>query len=485
MCKWLPLVLGAVPALLSAEEIQGRITRTWGWKVEIRLEGDLLPQVGDPLLVFQREAPGLEGVFLPKPVAEGDVETVEGEIVVAEIDDESDEKPGRGQRVTIQSERPANVDPIARAKGAHDPLAGEPPTETQAAEFGHRIEVAFPRDAGIALEEAVDPEALFARAVGDATLSDSIREEIHSAFDEVPLGGMALLSPARLPRGCKHLRVRVVDGEARPLFRCVGDDGISYIELVLRTDARGSTRVVDVYNCGSGELFSETIRRAMVPGAEGLRLLNELKAPTPGDLVLGIDGDPIAVMARLRSEGKAREALEHFDKNADRLKEIRAAHVVRIAAAGAVGDEELRKAVAEARAAFAKDASVELLAAGGFLARKQSDLAIEALDRLDEAIGGDPSLDVLRSIAHEDAGRVAEARTCAARVTEQEPSLDDGWWTRAGIALRQHDFKDVVLCLEGGEKHLDWEGDELSSEPGFDEFVKSEEYRAWMEKQEK
>lgn len=117
---------------------------------------------------------------------------------------------------------------------------------------------------------------------------------------------------------------------------------------------------------------------------------------------------------------------------------------------------------------------------GGGIATGESELAIECLYRLDEAIGGDPALDVMRARAYEDAGRIAEARTCASRAAEREPALDGAWWTLVDVALRQKDWKEVARGLEGAETNLGWKPGDHAAESGYEEFVKSDEYRAWL-----
>ena len=129
---------------------------------------------------------------------------------------------------------------------------------------------------------------------------------------------------------------------------------------------------------------------------------------------------------------------------------------------------------------FPGDPAADLAAVAGFIQYKKLDKALETIDRLEKAVGGDVYLNSLRASARLASGDAAKARALAATVTEQEPTLDQGWTTLLRVNLALKDFREVARCLSLVEKHLEITFGDLSTDKTYEEFIKSPEYADWM-----
>lgn len=467
------------PVALFAEEIQGRVIGARGMEVRIRLEGDMAPSAGDSVDLYTRVMEGTRDDS--QLCGQGTVRSVEGDVAVARIDGNPTETPARGQRVTIHSEKPAQLDAQARR---HDPLAGSPPTEEQARPFADALQRECAKGEFAGFVDAVDLDAIQIRALGDMELSGPMREIYTELFDGLAdfLPEVLGFKPAARPSACRLLGFRSVNGEARQLFRLLGEPdkgAVHYVELVLLRSTTGTVRVIDAWRVDQGELVSEFLRRLFVPDAQNLATLNQMLSPSALDVAGLMEEDPAWVLRDLVRQEEFDEALACFDRNAALLRPVKFAHLLRIRSASYAAPDLCPKVVAEAEKAFPDDAAVACAAAHALEKVGRPEPALAAFDRLDKALGGDPYLNIARARIHSAAGRWSEARICAARATAAEATLMDGWQARLDIALQQKDFAEAARLLTASAA----QGFQLGDMKGLSntgEFLKSGEYESWL-----
>ena len=70
-----------------------------------------------------------------------------------------------------------------------------------------------------------------------------------------------------------------------------------------------------------------------------------------------------------------------------------------------------------------------------------------SIDRLDQSLGGDAYLDVLRTTMYIEKGDLDAAHRSALRATTREPSLPDGQWALVNVSLAKKDFAETVRVL--------------------------------------
>jgi hypothetical protein len=281
----------------------------------------------------------------------------------------------------------------------------------------------------------------------------------------------------------KFLHVGAKDKRKTALFRLVmpDSDGVNYHDFVLARSPDGKVRAADAYIFLSGELISRTMRRMYIPAAaqDSHGLLDRLLGT---EQVFMKNFPKFQKMTTEVRSGRPAEALKVFQEFPPELKKDKNILMVRLQAAQAVNDAEYSKAIEDLRAAHPDDACIDMISIDYYLLRKDYPQALACIDRLDKAVGGDPYVNVMRSGIHTDEKRYDLARRDAQEAIAEEPTLQDAYWNLMTISLQEHNFADTVAQLNQLEERFHIPFGDMTQLPVFAEFVKSPEYRAWMER---
>ncbi|MBX7113232.1 MAG: hypothetical protein K1X64_02775 [Myxococcaceae bacterium] len=272
------------------------------------------------------------------------------------------------------------------------------------------------------------------------------------------------------------MRIHEEGGQTRLLYRLLmPTGGLSYFDLV--TTPAG--KVVDAYIFTSGELLSETIRRLYLQtAAEASQgLFDKLK----GKEQLFLKNLPtLTAMQNANNDKQPAKALELYKGLPEPLRRDRLFLVARLQAAQAVSDDEYLKAIDELRAAFGNDPASDLMAIDGFFLKKKYDLAIEAINRLNTAVGGDAYLVFMRGSMLSATGKGADAKTTFIEASKMEPSLTEPYWALVEMSLNDKKFNETTQWLLAIERETNTRLKDLKNEPTYAAFVKSPHYKKWL-----
>ena len=124
-------------------------------------------------------------------------------------------------------------------------------------EFAQKMERAIRENDAESFKEFFDSEALSARFLKNLAAPESFPKSVKSRLDTFGSQFFAELAKKAPAHGCgvKLLRVRLVGGEPRALFRRLDEDGgLNYLDFVLTTPEKGKPmiRVADAYVAMSG-----------------------------------------------------------------------------------------------------------------------------------------------------------------------------------------------------------------------------------------
>jgi hypothetical protein len=220
------------------------------------------------------------------------------------------------------------------------------------------------------------------------------------------------------------LRVREVDGELRAVLRLRLRGGrISYQELLFKRSSKGGLSIVDAYNYSSGEKLTDTFRRILAPllAEKNKSMFRRLFGGTP-DI---IKYEPQwSQLPRLNSEGHYREAMDVYRRLPASLRKEKSILLQQLKAAQAADDSAYVTAIDLWRRTYPHDPALDLIAIDGYILRRQYVQALACIDRLDQALGGDPSLEVQRALLFWKMKDPVRARASARRAFEREPSLE-------------------------------------------------------------
>jgi len=370
-------------------------------------------------------------------------------------------------------------------------LAQAPPsqkalTDADIAAFSKAVEAAFQKGDTKAFAAMINWDALTEKATANVDAPEAFRkgfqEGLMKSIDQ-PTGFAARLV-AQSKEGSRYamLRSRTRDRQKTALFRLAPPNGagVNYMEYLLGRDKDGKVRATDLYIFFSGELLSETFRRAYLQiAAQQNRGLFARLAGTDKDFITSFA--KMKDIADLNVAGKHAEALAMYEGLPESVRKDKTFMLVGIQCVQQLDEKKYAAAIEKFRELYPKDVCADLLSIDGFALIKQYDKSIAAIDRLDKVVDGDGYLNVLRGALLIMAGKPAEARKAANLAIEKTPEMIDGYWTLLTADLKLEDYPAALATLKRLDQAFVMEFGDFSSIPDYAGFVKSPQHQQWKD----
>ncbi|MEW6745444.1 MAG: hypothetical protein AB1486_22050 [Planctomycetota bacterium] len=280
----------------------------------------------------------------------------------------------------------------------------------------------------------------------------------------------------------KFLRIRMRDAQPHALLRMSAEGKFNYYEFLIKKDSAGRLRSPDAYVYANGERISDTLRRFALPliVRDNAALLTGL-GRTDADYLANVE--KIEKMQELGGSGKMADALAIYRSLPESVRQEASVLLLRLRLAS--GDPaEFAQAVEVLRRKYPDDGTSDYLALDGQILIRDLQGALATIDRLDEAIGGDPFLDYHRALVHQLAGDLTQAKNRLRRCVTNDPAVAEAYWQLLAISLQERDFETTAQLLDEMEIALQIEFKDLSQLPAYAEFAKSEAYRRWKSRRE-
>ncbi len=198
--------------------------------------------------------------------------------------------------------------------------------------------------------------------------------------------------------------------------------GFDYIDLAPGRSADGKVRAFDVRFLTNGEFISTLLRHMLLP-------MIAREAPDSRNALSRSDRDFLDDFPRVVKmnndiiQGKMNDALAIVKDLKPETKRQKAVLLNRLRAAQEVDHHEYRAVLEEFRQTYPEDPCLDLLLIDYYTLKKDFVRTDETIDRLDKAVGGDPSLNLSRASLRVVQGDLAGAEKFAKRAIEEEPTL--------------------------------------------------------------
>jgi tetratricopeptide (TPR) repeat protein len=290
--------------------------------------------------------------------------------------------------------------------------------------------------------------------------------------------GKAVMAATDAAGDYTPLRVHNVGPEIRVLFRLVSSNGaLNYHDWVLGHSPDGKTVANDCYVFLIGEMYSQNLRRSFLPLAHNSGASLAKLPQSEKDFIEHFT--QFVQMGQYVRERKWRQALNIYNGLPASVQESKAAMTMRLLATQGVGDAAYLATIDEYRKRYPNDPMIDLISVDAYILRQAYDKAIESIDRVDKAIGGDPYLKVLRGNVLLRENKLNEARDMVQSAVTKDPNLLRGYYSLIDIALARHDYADTLKWLTKAESQGVTFGN-LTGVPAFADFVKSPQYNSWL-----
>jgi tetratricopeptide (TPR) repeat protein len=333
-----------------------------------------------------------------------------------------------------------------------------------------------------AFDDLFDWDAVLDRATDGIDVPAKIRASFLTTL-RAGNRGLGKTVTALCSQGASYtlLRTRTEGDQGRALFRVLPPaGGVNYHEFLLARRPSGQIKGVDLQVFVTGELFSTTMRRLIIPlvAQENQGFLDKLRG-RENEFYRHISD--IQRMGKARQDGQPSQALAIYRQLPASVRQDKTVQLIRLQAAQASGDdEEYLGAMEDFRASFPDDACMDLMCIDYYLLKKQYADALAGIDKVDKAVGGDPYLNLVRANANFESGKFAEAREAASKAIEDEPTMVEAYWSLVAISLREKKFDDTLKLLRMIATKFHVEFQDLAKVPEYADFVKSPQYKEWL-----
>jgi Flp pilus assembly protein TadD len=316
--------------------------------------------------------------------------------------------------VACKNKSPSSGKTAAGASSARPPAP--PADEAAAARFAQELSDALWKHRS--LDPLIDAEALVTASLQGtafppadvAAISKGLTQKFASSLRLTLDGGGSY----------KLMANRVVRGTRRVKFRMLDKDGaLNYHDYVVVTRA-GRTRAVDIDVLITGEMLTETTRRALLP-------LAVARNRTLLDRLAGKESAYITHTETIKKLSNAqvdpRGALAAYATLPEELKLDRNLMILRLQAAQNVDDTEYMAAMEAMRKTHPNDPSMNMMEVDYYFMRKMYRPAIEAVQRVEQVSGPDAHLNTLRASLYFELDDLPAARRELATALALESDL--------------------------------------------------------------
>jgi hypothetical protein len=379
----------------------------------------------------------------------------------------------------VRAEAPTAAAPL-RASGSRTPAAQSDAEAFR--EFAQQIESAAQRADQSFFDRMFDRDATLGLAMNGLDGPPALAEQFRSVEKASWSFAQGFLGQVR--QGVvtyRFLRLRTgTSGRPQALFRLMANaGGATFHEYALRRDASG-VKAVDFYLYSSGEWKTDSLRR------NWLSVLSEAGLGTRLTRLAGVENEmvkhapDVQRIVKLDAAGQSAEALAELLRLPPSAQSDRNLLVIRMSVAQKVGERESSEAVEAFARQFPNDPSLNLLQIDIFAARKQYDQALAAIERVQQATGGDAYLDQLTATVSYLKGDRAAACAAAQRAIAREPSFGNGHLLLLKLALEAKDHAETARLLVAYEPYAPAGSiAALVSGSVFADFVRSDEHARW------
>ncbi len=358
---------------------------------------------------------------------------------------------------------------------------GEPITDEECLDYAQKLESAALDGDAWTFEQMVNYPAMIDKGMAGIEVSAKFRNDFRTgALASVPKLTSQILSPLQDGSGSyQYLRTMESNGMKQVLFRLDTEQGLNYHRFDLTRNPGGNVVAGDMYVFLSGEYFSTTLRRLYLPAAahESRSLIDRL-AGSEHALVANLDKF-VAVQQAMHT-GQHQQALTIYGTLPPELQREKFMLLMRIQSASQVGNQQYLACLEDFQKYHPNDVYLDFLLIDYHTLKQNFPQAHAAIDRLDNALGGDPYLKTTRAGILLLEGRVADARKIVSPLLEDKRFAENGHTSMLDIEIAAKDNAATLATLRTLRNDFGYQFGDLTTVPAFADFVKSTEYQQWI-----
>ncbi len=333
----------------------------------------------------------------------------------------------------VPANTPANVTPLA------------PISEEQARDFGQRMinAIAKGQTRENGLQDFIDWNAMLDRSYQGLDVSEPSKAAFLRGFMMSATGqnSLSVQIRANIQNGGSYAVTRVLsrpEGTRIRLRLLQPEGGVNYHEFLLREGANG-LRAVDLWIAASGEDMSQTFRRLEVQ-AQSLKNRGFLDRLSGKETAFAQHWHEITQMIQNNQQQRYEETLKIAAGLPLEVRNDKFCLLQQLTAAiKGNRTDDLIEVIDRYRSAHPNDPAVEIYSIDYYAAKKDLKQAIQSARKLNESLEGDAYILSLIADLQWQSGLLDEARQTIDQSIQQEPTLENSYWTKVMITAAQKD----------------------------------------------
>jgi hypothetical protein len=378
---------------------------------------------------------------------------------------------------------PADNSPDGKTSVAFDP-SWQTPTEEEASQWAKALEAAVKRNDTAEYNALVDWGAVLVRGTAGIPCDQRLRRVfvVRLRWDLEHTSGIGAIACREVARGGRYqfLRIRTQDSRRRALFRLnVGRaGGFNYHDYLLAKKG-GQVRAVDCYVFVNGELFSETARNGFLP------LITENNNSFFATL-RGEENDywkhiaQVNAMGQFFRNGEMSKGVALFNELPTSVQRRKSVLLMYVIASQKIDKQLYQEALKKFATWFPDDPALSLMLIDGYALSGEFDKVHRTIDRLDQAVGGDPYLQTLHCGVYCKQKQFADGEAAARKAIAADPTMQAAYDSLIHASLEAQDFSATTDALIALEQKFSVKLSDLRSVPEYTEYVKSADYQRWL-----
>lgn len=338
-------------------------------------------------------------------------------------------------------------------------------------DFFESIEKAVDESNSEFLDAVFDSEHLVEKIVQGIPAPDYYLDGFKESFNKVYTPGRLMANTLGESTSFTFLRMTNNDPPTG-LFRIVSQNYVNYQELYVGVK-EGKPVIRDFYTYQEGESFSDGVRRLYI-----INLAQESEEfEHPFASVL----PRINEAAQLGESGEVGKAFVYLQGLPEEVLDQKIVLLMMLTMGADLGQDSLMKASEIFKQRFPDDPLLELKLFDFSFQTQDTAYIFERLAALQNKIGKDPYLDVLKGAMLKGNGQGDQAEPIFLDALEAEPKLEDTYWLLFDLLIKKGEYERAVSYFPIFRDVFEQNPADFLIFEDYGEFFESEPYQKWIE----
>lgn len=292
----------------------------------------------------------------------------------------------------------------------------QPISDAEAIEYAKKFETSIKTKSTLGLKDLFQEEIFakrIAEAAGESTNAASLKE-IAGAIRKKNFA-REIVNNIGEEGDYEFIRHYTKDNKQHLIFRLYGG-GLNYHDMEI-VKTKGKIQVADMFMYTSGENISETIANSI----EALTGVTRGSKKKMEDYAQSISRVKMLIVSQ-----KYKEAKEEYDALPLKLRQEKLFMIMNIQACSELDEETYKKALDEFQAKYKDDAGSQLVLIDSYFLKEDYPKALEAVNIIDKAIGGDVFLEYYRGLIYKQMKETDKALRSLETLHQKMPGFADG-----------------------------------------------------------